>query len=219
MQNRDLVDGVLGDLHRQRLQEQCTVTCVDGCTTKRNLSSNCVSPMPASSSPLNSCSRGFPVRMCKSIASSNPSRCAPAHDRSRTSYHCFLAFASKRDRSEPGCGVLDKRASSPHSEDLNSCTSRSKCGDVDCCLWRQLRSGLTRVARFSFVCCLLPFLPGRISLAMSDVARFSVDPWRFKSSSKQGGRVLDPSISVIPRLTSGSSRSAENALDRAASDS
>ena len=67
------VDSTLSDLHRQRLQEERTVTFAA-----------CLSNEEASRS--NSCSsRGLPVRMQRSSASLNSSRCAPVHDRSRTS--------------------------------------------------------------------------------------------------------------------------------------
>ena len=43
---------------------------------------------------------------------------------SRTSYHCFQAFASGKDHSEPGCGIFARRTLSPRSEASSICTKR-----------------------------------------------------------------------------------------------
>ena len=140
----------------------------------------------------------------------NPRIALQQNDRSRTSHICFRGFASRRDRSELGCGILARRTSSPRrSEDLNICINRSSVAMPTA---GERSSDLSLVSSSFPVCCLVPL--DMINLTKSDVESLPVDPSKFKSSSKRGRIVFGLDTSAIPRLLSYSFRSPKNALDR-----
>ena len=170
------VDSTLSDLHRQRLQEERTVTFVGWLSNEE-------------ASRSNSCSS---QRLERSSASSNSSRCAPAHDRSRTSplLPCLHVRESFRTWLWHPCQTYIFSTKFRGFEHLHQSLERGELPVASV-------SDVWAVSSSFAVCC----LPLKMkSLTGSDVGSLPVDLSRFKSSSKPRGKVFQPSISAIPTL-------------------